>query len=613
MKCERTKPRSALILCAMAISFLPHPVSAKADEALRQKIGQTLKDEKITGAVWATVDPDGAISIGAAGLKNAASGEVMSTRHRVHVGSVTKTLLAVGVLRLVTEKRLALDAPVEEVLSGIKFENPWPSHPVRIRHLLDHTSGLENLRVWQMFSEQADPATPLEVAFRKDPSVLRLRTIPGSRFSYSNMGYTLLGMVVEAVTKESYETYLDQNLLRPLGMNHSTFSFVTQAGENADPDLAMGHLDNASPQEAVPIYLRPAGQFTTTAHDMGLFLRFLMSDGGLNGQAFIDPSLLSAMFKPVGTEAINAGLDVGYSLGLMKRDRHNVVGYAHSGNIIGYRAMIYVFPREQKAFFISHNMDSETAQYERFNKILIEALGVNKIEPTPSGSMPEDVADWDGTYIRTSFQIELTSYFDVLTTFVRVARKEDQLMFKPFQKAEVLLTPAGGRSFRAGDRVAASHVLYRDQQNSPLITDGFVTYERANIFHLLFLWISLIFGCLGLLFILLAGFIRSVRRRKAFIKEPLSVPFLSVCCLFIPVPFFVSQSFMALGDLTAASLLTATVTGLLPPAMLFGCWKYFKNGVPGRMKKVELLGVISVLQWITVLSFWGMIPFRLWV
>jgi len=616
-----TKPRNlkiikthlALIIFVIAISFLSHTVFAQADKELQQKIVQTLKEENVTGAVWAIVDSNGAISTNAAGLKNTATGEILSPQHRVHVGSVTKTLLAVGILRLVTENKLTLDTPVEQILNGIEFENKWSSHPVRIRHLLDHTSGLENLRIWQMFSEKADSATPLEFAFKKDPSVLRIRTIPGSRFSYSNMGYALLGMVIEAVTKESYETYLDKNLLQPLGMNHSTFSFVTQVGENADPNLAMGHLDNGSTQEAIPIYLRPAGQFTTTAYDMGLFLRFLMSDGTINGQAFINQSLLSAMTKPVGTEAINAGLDAGYSLGLIKRDRNNVIGYAHSGNIVGYHAMIYIFPRQQKAFFISNNMDNETAKYERFNKILIESLGINNTEPTANGIMPEDIEDWEGIYIRTTSTIELSSYLDVLSTFVRVAQKEEQLIFKPFQKAEIILTPAGGYSFRAGDRVAASHVLYRDQQNRPLITDGFVTYEKLNVFYLLFLWISLIVGCLGLLFILFAGIIHFIRKRKAFIKEPLFVPFLSVCCLFIPIPFFLNQSFIALGDLTVASFLTAIVTGFLPLAMLFGCWKYFKNGISERKKKIELLSIISVLQLVIVLSFWGMIPFHLWV
>jgi hypothetical protein len=91
------------------------------------------------------------------------------------------------------------------------------------------------------------------------------------------------------------------------------------------------------------------------------------------------------------------------------------------------------------------------------------------------------------------------------------------------------------------------------------------------------------------------------------------VPFLSIACLIIPIPFFLTQPFIASGDLTAASFLTAVVTGFLPLAMLFGCWKYFKNGINERKKKFELLAVISVLQWVIVLSFWGLIPLRLWV
>lgn len=275
--------------------------------------------------------------------------------------------------------------------------------------------------------------------------------------------------------------------------------------------------------------------------------------------------------------------------------------------------MIYIFPQQQKAFFISHNMDHETARYERFNKILIESLGINKIESTAPSLLPEDILDWEGIYTRTTSTIERFSYFDVLTAFLKGAKKEDGLIFKQFQKAEIKLVPTGGYNFRAEDRVAASHVFYRDRQNNSLITDGFVTYKKSNVFYLLFLWISLLVGSLGLLFILVAGTIRFIRKRKAFIKEPLWVPFLSVCALFIPIPFFLTQSFIALGDLTAASFLTALVTGLLPLAMLFGGWKYFKHGTSARKKIFELLAIISVLQWIIVLSFWGMIPFCLWV
>jgi len=262
--------------------------------------------------------------------------------------------LAVGVLHLATEGKINLDESVSKYLTDTKFINKWnATTPVTIRHLLNHTSGLEDLRLWQMFSMKASPTDDLEYGFTKNPSVLKIRTRPGSMFSYSNMGYTLLGMVIEAVTKESYENYLDKNLLLPLEMKSSTFKFVSQVGNNADSSLAMGHLDKQNTFPALPIYLRPAGQFTTTAYDMGLFLRFLMGDGILNGEPFIKKELLSEIGNPQNTEAVLKGLEIGYAFGAMKRDRYGHIGIAHSGNIVGYRAMIYMFPNSKKAFFIS--------------------------------------------------------------------------------------------------------------------------------------------------------------------------------------------------------------------------------------------------------------------
>lgn len=247
--------------------FIVLPLSATPGAlTLHADMERALDEEGLTGAVWATVTPDGSFAVGAAGFKNARTGERMTPDSRVHVGSVAKTLLAAGVLRLITEGRLALDTPVPQLLPAVEFQNRWAaSDPIRVRHLLAHTAGLDNARVWQLFSLKPETATPLRDAFAGEPSLLRVRTRPGSRYSYSNMGYTLLGMVIESVTGERYERYLDTHLLRPLSMHDSTFEFVSQSGIHADTRLAMGHFEEGATQAAVPMYLRPAGQFTTTA------------------------------------------------------------------------------------------------------------------------------------------------------------------------------------------------------------------------------------------------------------------------------------------------------------------------------------------------------------
>ena len=128
------------------------------------------------------------------------------------MGSVTKTVLATGVLRLVTLGEIDLDSPVHRYLPNLKLANPWAAKkPVTVRHLLDHTSGMEDAHFWQLFSEQPTVNTDLIKALPESP--IAIQSQPGTRFSYSNMGYTIMALVIEAVAGQSYEQTLAESLL----------------------------------------------------------------------------------------------------------------------------------------------------------------------------------------------------------------------------------------------------------------------------------------------------------------------------------------------------------------------------------------------------------------
>ena len=237
-------------------------------------------EEGLTGIVWSLVHDNGEITSGSAGVRDNRTGDGFAPDTRVHVGSLTKALLATGILRLATEGQIDLDAPVLHYLTNLFPDDPPAGfRGVTVRHLLDHTGGLNDAHMWQLFSERADPDAPLVAAFPDPASQLRVRSRPGSRFSYSNMGYTLLGMIIESVVGERYETYLDEQLLLPLAMHDSTFAFTTQEGEYADPMLAWGHVDDGSRYAASPVFLRPAGQFATTTTDLARFAQFSLGDG----------------------------------------------------------------------------------------------------------------------------------------------------------------------------------------------------------------------------------------------------------------------------------------------------------------------------------------------
>ncbi|WP_312516486.1 serine hydrolase domain-containing protein [Massilia sp.] len=406
-------------------------LNAQATPSIDGLFGEALRKEGLSGALWSIVTPEHGIETGAIGIKNAATGERMMNATRTQTGSVTKVVLAIGVLHLITTGKLSLDADVAALLPQLAIDNPWAaSDPVTVRHLMMHTAGLENFRLSQLFSQCARPTAPLAQDIMTHNGLLRVRTRPGRNYAYSNTGYILLAMVIEAVTKQPYERYMDRSILAPLSMRDSTFVFRTQQGADADPKLAMGHLDRMQPYPVTASFMRPVEQFATTAHDMGRFMQFLLSDGKVDGDVFVAPELLAALAPPKGTEAANHGLDTGHGLALAVRDRNRVVGACHPGGTVGFRSMLCIFPEHAKGFFVAFNTNSETADYERFNRLLTERLAMPPESPVPTIANAVDLAPWRGIYVPTTSGIASLAWIDVVFNATHVGTAGDGLLLR---------------------------------------------------------------------------------------------------------------------------------------------------------------------------------------
>ncbi len=581
--------------------------------ALHDSIESALISEGLVGAVWSTVSSDGGIRTDAAGLADAETEQKMRPEHRVHVGSVTKTVVALGVLRLVTDGKLSLDTRVSVLLPTLSVKNRWEARsPLRVRHLLDHTSGLDDAKLWQVLSLEPNPDTPLSEAFTRSAETLVLGSEPGTRFSYSNQGYTLLGMIIEKVTGQRYETYVDAEVLTPIGMSNSTLFFVTQTGIHADSTLVMGHFERGRTQPTIPQRLRPAAQFTTTAGDMARLGLFMMGDGTINDERLIAPELMTAIGSASGTEAANAGLTIGYSLGMSRRDRHGALGLCHSGNTVGFRAMFCVFRESKHAFFIAMNADAETANYGRFDGLLIRALAMPRIPETPARAVDNDLDDWSGVYVPNPRRFVISAYIDRVFSWMLVWGSENGFSLFPLQGSVAHLTPVGQHLYRAPGRRVASHALLFSADSARVLTDGTHSWVRISVWSMLPLWLNAILGVIGIFGLMLAAWTRI--RRKAFSRlDPGFYPVVMLLALAIPVPFFLVSSFLAIGDLTAATLTTAIITGALPIALMYGIISNLRIGVMRtRAALRETFAMVAVLQWVVVLAAWGNVPLRLW-
>ncbi len=564
-----------------------------------------LRAQGLAGAVYAIVEGD-VTRTGAVGVANAATNQPMRPDSKVHIGSVTKTMLALGVMRLATQGRVDLDARLADLMPQIAHDNPWHARsPVTLRHLLDHTAGLDDLRLWQFFTQRVGPRAPLSDAFAHPKHLLRVRVEPGTRFSYSNMGYTLAGMVIEEITGERYESWLHRELLHPLQMSDSTFEFVSQRGPQADSRLAWGHFDDLSLAEAQPVWLRPAAQFTTTAADMARVARLLSDDGRIGGVPFIDDALLRQM-GGARTEAAAAGLGVGYALGLTTRDRHGAVGRCHSGNIIGFRAMFCVYPSQQKAFFIAQNSDSETAQYGRFDELLIRTLGVATPGPPvyPNAASP---AAWQGRYVPAPSRFETFRYLDLLFDSVTAHADGAQLELRRWGAEPLRLEPVGSHLYRAPDRQWASHVLLASGEDH-LISEGTRTLRKIPAYVFTLNWLSLCLGAASLLTLLIVIPWRAWRQGELWL-QPASLAWV---LLLLPAPLFAVQPFLALGDLTAASASLFVASVALP--LLMAAHAVWALRSRGRLIswRVHFIASALVLQWCAALAAWDLMPFATW-
>lgn len=587
---------------------------AQAHDSLTARVARAIEGEGLVGATWSLVTATG-VTVGAAGLRDLARRTPMRPHDRVQVGSVAKTFVATGVLRLVTEGRIDLDAPLAQYLPDLPIENPWAGiAPLRVRHLLDHTSGLDDVRLWQVFTLRGDPNAPLRAALAHPGQRLRLRYRPGARFSYSNSGYLIAAMLIEQVTGTRYEEWLERELLRPLGMTRSTFAFVSQVGRAADPTMAMGHFDGVAPYPSYAIRARPASQFTTTAADMAIFARFLMSDGRVDKRVLVDSLLLRAMAVPTTTEAVQAGLETGYGLGLVRRERWGITGKCHLGNLGTFRAALCMYPEHQRAFFVSINTDPEGADFDRVDSLLASALDVPRMTVAPAAAPGVDVAAWDGWYLVRPNRFAQFAYLDAIAGLTRIGWNGDALTLRPLQGPARVLRPVGGALFRLDERHAATHVLTRSPDGVPLVTDGQRTLERVPRWSVALSWLSAAGGLLALLYLLLVGSIRTVRAwcRRSLRTEALRWTTVVLIPLLLAPLLFLAQPLLAIGDPTPANLLLALVTGALPIALVLALVDHARGGPRTRAANLDTLALAGALQWCGVLAAWGLLPLMLW-
>lgn len=313
-----------------AILLLFSVLPAKGDE-LDDYVQARMRELHIPGLSLAVVQGGRVVRSQGYGLANVELNVPAAEETVFEIGSVTKQFTGAAILMLVEEGRIGLDDSLSKYLSGAP--NAW--RPITIRHLLTHSSGIPNYLAVPDFPDihgtGASHGEITDLFFKR----LQLEFKPGETWSYSNSGYLLLGNILEKVSGQSYWTFLDHRIFKPLGMT------ATRSSEPREiiPNRASGYewrSDRFENRRALAENAYAAGSIVSTVRDMARW------EAALSSGKLLRKSSFDLMWTPNRT-AGGALAPFNYGFGWFIDTYHGRRVIAHTGGTPGFSSAIYRF------------------------------------------------------------------------------------------------------------------------------------------------------------------------------------------------------------------------------------------------------------------------------
>lgn len=335
----KTHPVSRVSLGVLLVALVvaPLPVSAGDSSSGGAKVIapvlQPFVDRhELAGAVTLVADKDKVLSLEAVGFADVAAKKPMPTDAVFWIASQSKPITATALMMLVDEGKVKIDDPVEKYLPEFKGlwqavgQNPdylllrKPKHPVTVRHILTHTSGMPFKSVME---EPTLDLLPLRDAVRSY-AMTPLQSEPGSKWQYSNAGINTAGRIIEVVSGMPYEEFLDRRLFGPLGMKDTTFwpnedqlkRLAKAYSPNRDKtdlqEITIGQLKYPlSDRKRQPM---PAGGLFSTAADVGRFCRMVLGGGTFDGKRYLSEDAVKQMTSRQTDKGVKENWGLGWSV-----------------------------------------------------------------------------------------------------------------------------------------------------------------------------------------------------------------------------------------------------------------------------------------------------------
>ncbi|MBH0346422.1 penicillin-binding protein [Bacillus thuringiensis serovar muju] len=322
---------NVLILC-----ITPSKVYAqqKVKVTLDKYIEKFIKEQSIPGASVAIVHNKDIFFTKTWGITGESEKKVTS-KTPFAIGSISKSLTALAIVKLIEDKKIKLEDPVQRYLPWFKLKDSQISSTITIQHLLTHTSGISTYEGLLLSDKQSKSSTALKENVMKLSNV-KVTAPPGEKYQYSNANYIVLGALIEEVANETYSSYMQKYIFQPLNMNGAAASKETA--------YEKGYLTGYQswfgiPRKSVVSYDNtgaPYGYITANLEDMIQYIMFLNrpEDPQLLKKENMD-LYLSPLYK------INSEKSYGFGLRTTNINESETMIW-HSGSTPDARAEIFI-------------------------------------------------------------------------------------------------------------------------------------------------------------------------------------------------------------------------------------------------------------------------------
>jgi CubicO group peptidase (beta-lactamase class C family) len=385
--------------------------------AMEKEIEKQRTTLGIPGVALVVVQGDQILYIKGLGLRDVAQKKPVTPDTLFAIGSSSKAFTVASVLMSQDDGKLSLNDSPKKVLPYFKLQDPEADSKITIRDMMCHDSGLPRTDLAWISGKLTREEGIRLLGDVKPTAPFR------QKFQYQNLMFSAAGEIASRVQKMPYEKLIETRLFQPLGMKNSNLRVKAM---QQSKDFAIGYVPDPEHPGSKPLSIRdveavaPAGAINSSARDMALWLRFLISGGvAADGKRLLTEASFAEMIKP---QMNIAPKTMDYGLGWFVRKWHGLTMLEHGGNIDGFNAQVSFLPEKKLGFVLLTNVTGSPLAQGSLDIVWSHLVDVpadsTPVKPTVDSGPTVAAKDEAGIYLLGPAKVTVAVAEDKLTLSV---------------------------------------------------------------------------------------------------------------------------------------------------------------------------------------------------